>query len=200
VFFGEIPLMTDNGISSSMEPTRDRQPVCTFAGHLLREGQQYTYFLASHSISRLMVEFEYDTKNLFMSGLTASEILGTVFLRALGLMEKIDLDRMGSDSHLEDEIKRSSFSDAEILRSFTRRNAPPSKAGICTSNQGWAGWLALAQAVEDRAGEVIVKGSRKLTGATLRAEESQDQVGHHGPQEIEGHFLPMTVVNPKPVR
>jgi len=106
-----------------------------------------------------------------MSGLTAKrKFLGTVFLRALGLMEKIDLDRMGSDSHLEDEIKRSSFSDAEILRKFYTSERATVKGGHLhfEPSDGLVG-LHLAQAVEDRAARSSSKAPGSSPGATLRS-------------------------------
>ncbi|HWP43275.1 MAG TPA: DNA-directed RNA polymerase subunit beta, partial [Blastocatellia bacterium] len=118
VFFGEIPLMTDNGTFIINGTERvivsqlHRSPGIFF--------EKSPIFLAKVIPYRgSWVEFEYDTKNLLYVRIDRKrKFLGTVFLRALGLMDKIDLDRIGSDSQLEDEIKRSSFTDAEVLRMF----------------------------------------------------------------------------------
>src|SRR4029450_10704875 len=126
--------------------------------------------------------------------------LGTVFLRALGLMEKIDLDRMGSDSHLEDEIKRSSFSDAEILRKFYTSERATIKGGHLhfEPSDGLVG-LHLAESIEDKSGEVIAKGGSSAKKPSRRDIESLKKAKIKSvtidPQEIEGSFLADDVVN-----
>src|SRR5213595_270912 len=121
VFFGEIPLMTDNGtfIINGTERVIVSQ-LHRSPGVFFEKENNNTYFLAKVIPYRgSWVEFEYDTKNLLYVRIDRKrKFLGTVFLRALGLMEKVDIDRVGTDSHLEDEIKRASFTDAEVLRMF----------------------------------------------------------------------------------
>src|ERR1700752_222372 len=121
VFYGDIPLMTDNGtfIINGTERVIVSQ-LHRSPGVFFESANNRSYFLGKIIPYRgSWVEFEYDTKNILYVRIDRKrKFLGTVFLRALGLMEKIDLDRMGSDSHLEDEIKRSSFTDAEVLRMF----------------------------------------------------------------------------------
>ena len=162
VFFGEIPLMTDNGtfIINGTERVIVSQ-LHRSPGVFFEKANNNTYFLAKVIPYRgSWVEFEYDTKNLLYVRIDRKrKFLGTVFLRALGLMDKIDLDRIGSDSQLEDEIKRSSMSDAEVLRKFYssikatiengRLKVEPTEALI---------GLRLAENIEDKSGDVLVKG------------------------------------------
>jgi len=44
-----------------------------------------TYFSARSFLIEIVVEFEYDQKNVLYVALTASVNFGTIFLRALGL-------------------------------------------------------------------------------------------------------------------
>jgi len=54
VFFGDIPLMTANGTSSSTARARDRQPVTPFAGVFFETANNRTYFLARSFLPRLL--------------------------------------------------------------------------------------------------------------------------------------------------
>src|SRR5215210_2717879 len=162
VFFGEIPLMSNNGTfiingTERVIVSQLHRSPGVFFERVPKDG----YFLGKIIPYRgSWVEFEYDTKNLLYVRIDRKrKFYGSVFLRALGLMDKIDLDRMGSDSHLEDEIKRSSFSDAEILRMFYTSQKATIKDGrlYFEPNEGIVG-LHLAETVEDKSGEAIVRG------------------------------------------
>jgi DNA-directed RNA polymerase subunit beta len=203
VFFGEIPLMTDNGtfIINGTERVIVSQ-LHRSPGIFFERANNNTYFLAKVIPYRgSWVEFEYDTKNLLYVRIDRKrKFLGTVFLRALGLMDKIDLDRMGSDSQLEDEIKRSSFSDAEVLRMFyTSQRATISDGRLhFEPSEGIIG-LHLADNVEDKSGELIVRGgtnakklSRRDIDALRKAKVKSVIVD---PQELEGAFLTDDVIN-----
>src|SRR5918992_419287 len=152
VFFGEIPLMTDNGtfIINGTERVIVSQ-LHRSPGIFFEKANNNTYFLAKVIPYRgSWVEFEYDTKNLLYVRIDRKrKFLGTVFLRALGLMEKIDLDRIGSDSQLEDEIKRASFTDAEVIRMFYTSQKATIKGGLLhfEPNEGLVG-LRLAGSIE----------------------------------------------------
>ena len=203
VFFGEIPLMTDNGtfIINGTERVIVSQ-LHRSPGIFFEKANNNTYFLAKVIPYRgSWVEFEYDTKNLLYVRIDRKrKFLGTVFLRALGLMEKIDLDRIGSDSQLEDEIKRASFSDAEVLRMFYTSQRATIKGGLLhfEPNEGLTG-LRLAETVEDRSGEVIVKGGangKKLSRRDIDSlQKAKIKSVTIDPQEIEGAFLTDDVVN-----
>jgi DNA-directed RNA polymerase subunit beta len=203
VFFGEIPLMTDNGtfIINGTERVIVSQ-LHRSPGIFFERANNNTYFLAKVIPYRgSWVEFEYDTKNLLYVRIDRKrKFLGTVFLRALGLMDKIDLDRIGSDSQLEDEIKRASFSDAEVLRMFYSSQKAEIRDGRLhfEPNEGIIG-LHLAESVEDKSGETIVRGgsnakklSRRDIDALRKARVKSVTVD---PQEVEGAFLTDDVIN-----
>src|SRR2546426_1265858 len=203
VFFGEIPLMTDNGtfIINGTERVIVSQ-LHRSPGVFFEKENNNTYFLAKVIPYRgSWVEFEYDAKNLLYVRIDRKrKFLGTVFLRALGLMEKIDLDRVGTDSHLEDEIKRASFTDAEVLRMFYTIHKATFKDGKLhfEPTEGLIG-LHLAETVEDRSGETIVRGgshAKKLTKRDIEAlRKAKIKSVMIDPQEIEGAFLADDVVN-----
>ncbi|HWN97996.1 MAG TPA: DNA-directed RNA polymerase subunit beta [Blastocatellia bacterium] len=203
VFFGEIPLMTDNGtfIINGTERVIVSQ-LHRSPGIFFERANNNTYFLAKVIPYRgSWVEFEYDAKNLLYVRIDRKrKFLGTVFLRALGLMDKIDIERVGTDSHLEDEIKRSSFTDAEVLRMFYTSHRGTIKNGKLHFEpaEGLIG-LHLAETAEDRSGEVIVKGgpsAKKLSRRdidSLRKAKIKSVV--IDPNDIEGAFLTDDVVN-----
>jgi DNA-directed RNA polymerase subunit beta len=203
VFFGEIPLMTDNGtfIINGTERVIVSQ-LHRSPGIFFERANNNTYFLAKVIPYRgSWVEFEYDTKNLLYVRIDRKrKFLGTVFLRALGLMDKIDLDRMGSDSHLEDEIKRSSFSDAEVLRMFYTSQRATIVDGRLhfEPNEGIVG-LHLAENVEDKSGELIVRGGTNAKKLSRRDIDSLRKAKVKSvivdPQELEGAFLTDDVIN-----
>ena len=203
VFFGEIPLMTDNGtfIINGTERVIVSQ-LHRSPGVFFEKENNNTYFLAKVIPYRgSWVEFEYDTKNLLYVRIDRKrKFLGTVFLRALGLMEKIDIDRMGTDSHLEDEIKRASFTDAEVLRMFYTIHKATFKDGKLhfEPTEGLIG-LHLAETVEDKSGETVVRGgahAKKLTKRDIEAlRKAKIKTVTVDPQEIEGAFLADDVVN-----
>src|SRR5258705_7420139 len=110
VFFGEIPLMTDNGtfIINGTERVIVSQ-LHRSPGVFYEKANNNTYFLAKVIPYRgSWVEFEYDAKNLLYVRIDRKrKFLATVFLRALGLVEKLDFDQIATDSQLEDAIKKS---------------------------------------------------------------------------------------------
>ncbi len=203
VFFGELPLMTENGtfIINGTERVIVSQ-LHRSPGVFFEKANNNTYFLAKVIPYRgSWVEFEYDTKNLLYVRIDRKrKFYGTVFLRALGLVDKIDLERIGTDSQLEDEIKRASYTDAEILRTFYTSLKAEVKAGLLEFeiNSALLG-LKLAETVEDRSGEVLVKGgpngkklSRRDIDNLIKAKIKSVTVD---PQEIEGAWLIDDVVD-----
>ncbi len=120
VFFGEIPLMTDNGTFIINGTERvivsqlHRSPGVFF--------EKSPVFLAKVIPYRgSWVEFEYDQKNLLYVRIDRKrKFLASIFLRALGLWlnPQFDSKGFGSDSQLEEAVKNASFSDEDILRAF----------------------------------------------------------------------------------
>jgi DNA-directed RNA polymerase subunit beta len=120
VFFGEIPLMTDNGTFVINGTERvivsqlHRSPGVFF--------EKAPVFLAKVIPYRgSWVEFEYDQKNLLYVRIDRKrKFLASIFLRALGLFLNPDFDPrgFGADSQLEEFVKNASFSNEDMLRQF----------------------------------------------------------------------------------
>src|SRR5216683_804764 len=96
VFFGEIPLMTDNGtfIINGTERVIVSQ-LHRSPGVFFETANQRTYFLGKIIPYRgSWVEFEYDTKNILYVRIDRKrKFLGSIFLRALGVKSNEDILR-----------------------------------------------------------------------------------------------------------
>jgi DNA-directed RNA polymerase subunit beta len=96
VYFGEIPLMTENGtfIVNGTERVIVSQ-LHRSPGVFFETNPQKTYFLGKIIPYRgSWVEFEYDTKNILYVRIDRKrKFLGTIFLRALGLKTSADIIR-----------------------------------------------------------------------------------------------------------
>src|SRR5947207_733524 len=119
VFFGEIPLMTDNGTFIINGTERvivsqlHRSPGVFFKG----DRDEYLAKIIPYRGS--WVEFEYDQKGLLHARLGKRKIIATVFLRALGLWHNPQIDmRTVSDNILEEVVKNAEYSNADILKLF----------------------------------------------------------------------------------
>jgi len=119
VFFGEIPLMTDNGTFIINGTERvivsqlHRSPGVFFKG----DRDEYLAKIIPYRGS--WVEFEYDQKGLLHARLGKRKILATIFLRALGLWLSPQIDmKTVSDNILEEVVKNAEYSNADILRLF----------------------------------------------------------------------------------
>ncbi|MFN2533169.1 MAG: DNA-directed RNA polymerase subunit beta, partial [Pyrinomonadaceae bacterium] len=116
VFFGEIPLMTDNGtfIINGTERVIVSQ-LHRSPGVFFKRGQIYVAKIIPYRGS--WVEFEYDQKNLLYVRVGKRKFLASIFLRALGLWfnQKTDLKSFRTDSQLEDAVKNASFTDDDML-------------------------------------------------------------------------------------
>ena len=200
VFFGEIPLMTENGtfIINGTERVIVSQ-LHRSPGVFFEKAPVYLAKIIPYRGS--WVEFEYDQKNLLYVRIDRKrKFLGTVFLRALGLMETLDLDSIGTDSHLEDAIKHAGYSDAQIIRMFYTSQTIEVKAGRLYLPVG-PGILGLkpAETIEDRNGEIIIRGgssARKLTRKDIDSlQKARIRSVVIDPHDIEGAFLTDDVVS-----
>jgi len=119
VFFGEIPLMTDNGtfIINGTERVIVSQ-LHRSPGVFFKRGQLFVAKIIPYRGS--WVEFEYDQKNLLYVRVGKRKFLATIFLRALGawLRSPFHSKSFGSDSLLEDAVKNASFTDEDLIRKF----------------------------------------------------------------------------------
>jgi DNA-directed RNA polymerase subunit beta len=119
VFFGEIPLMTDNGtfIINGTERVIVSQ-LHRSPGVFFKRGAIYIAKIIPYRGS--WVEFEYDQKNLLYVRVGKRKFLASIFLRALGVWLHSDFNSksFGSDGQLEEAVKGASFRDEDLLRAF----------------------------------------------------------------------------------
>ena len=178
VYFGEIPLMTDNGTFFINGTERvivsqlHRSPGAFF------HSEDKSAFVAQIIPYRgSWVEFEYDAKNLLYVRIDRKrKFLGTVFLRALGL-------------HGPDDIIRAFYTVDRIVTTG--------------STLAWAvsdtlvGRRAAAD-VEGPGGEVLVRKQRKLTRTGI---EALNRAGIASvelvPDELTGAFAVADIVDPE---
>src|SRR5215216_1524814 len=119
VFFGEIPLMTDNGtfIINGTERVIVSQ-LHRSPGVFFKRGAIYVAKIIPYRGS--WVEFEYDQKNLLYVRVGKRKFLASIFLRALGLWfnrpEAATKPLPRSDAQLEDGVKNASFTDEDMIR------------------------------------------------------------------------------------
>jgi len=174
VYFGDIPLMTDNGTFIINGTERvivsqlHRSPGVFF--------EKAPVFLAKIIPYRgSWVEFEYDAKNLLYVRIDRKrKFLASIFLRALGLRLKVDTDRITTDSELEEEIKRVTFSDGEIIRTFYSTDRIRIENGrlLWQTSPTLIGMKLTHDVVEPKTEEVLLKGGaagKKLTKAAYDA-------------------------------
>src|SRR3954470_15846027 len=119
VFFGEIPLMTDNGtfIINGTERVIVSQ-LHRSPGVFFKRGALYVAKVIPYRGS--WVEFEYDQKNLLYVRVGKRKFLATIFLRALGawLQSNFNSKSFGSDNLLEDAVKNATYTDEDLIRKF----------------------------------------------------------------------------------
>src|SRR5947209_226796 len=155
VFFGDIPLMTQNGtfIVNGTERVIVSQ-LHRSPGVFFETASNRTYFLGKIIPYRgSWVEFEYDQKNtLYVRIDRKRKFLGTIFLRALGLR-----------------------SDEDILRTFytTDRIVVRDKKLYWTLEPGIERptnllGIKLTHAIKDKSGNEVAHSGRKVTNAVLK--------------------------------
>src|SRR5213595_488448 len=119
VFFGEIPLMTDNGtfIINGTERVIVSQ-LHRSPGVFFERAPVYLAKVIPYRGS--WVEFEYDQKNLLYVRVGKRKFLASIFLRALGIWLKSNFNSksFGSDGQLEEAVKSASFTDEDLVRAF----------------------------------------------------------------------------------
>ena len=149
VFFGEIPLMTDNGtfIINGTERVIVSQ-LHRSPGVFFERVPAQGYFLGKIIPYRgSWVEFEYDNKNLLYVRIDRKrKFYGSVFLRALGLK-----------------------TDADILRAFYRisKITFKDKKLYWNVDEGLTG-LKLSHAISTKGGETVVAQGKKITPSLFK--------------------------------
>ena len=177
VFFGEIPLMTDNGtfIINGTERVIVSQ-LHRSPGVFFERVQAQGYFLGKIIPYRgSWVEFEYDNKNLLYVRIDRKrKFYGTVFLRALGLK-----------------------TDSEIVRAFYKLSTISLKDGkmLWKISDSLIG-MKLSHVINNASGEQVVAQGRKITNSVYR--EIQKQKIEHvevASNDLEGAFVASDVID-----
>ncbi|MFB3779116.1 MAG: DNA-directed RNA polymerase subunit beta, partial [Bryobacteraceae bacterium] len=177
VFFGEIPLMTENGtfIINGTERVIVSQ-LHRSPGVFFERIPAQGYFLGKIIPYRgSWVEFEYDTKNLLYVRIDRKrKFYGTVFLRALGLK-----------------------SDEQVLRTFYKTDKISIKdKKLLWSLSGHQHISRLSHPITSRSGEQVLPAGKKLTGTVLKElqkakiEQVEVSLG-----DLEGAFVVADVVD-----
>jgi DNA-directed RNA polymerase subunit beta len=177
VYFGDLPLMTDNGtfIINGTERVIVSQ-LHRSPGVFFEKLENNTSFLAKVIPYRgSWVEFEYDTKNLLYVRIDRKrKFLATIFLRALGLK-----------------------SDEEILRAFYSVDKIRVRGGqLYWQVSPHIVGLRLSGEVADKHGEVIVKAGKKITNAAYEAiQKAKIQEIEVKVSDLTGAYILQDVVN-----
>ncbi len=179
VYFGEIPLMTDNGtfIINGTERVIVSQ-LHRSPGVFFESNQAKTYFLGKIIPYRgSWVEFEFDTKNILYVRIDRKrKFLATIFLRALGLK-----------------------SSAEIIKTFyqVERIALRDRKLYWEVSEGLVGCKISKTIEHPRSHEVVLHAGKKITPAILKelqkARINQVEIAAH---DVEGTYCASDVVDP----
>src|SRR5579871_5381868 len=177
VFFGEIPLMTENGtfIINGTERVIVSQ-LHRSPGVFFERVATQGYFLGKIIPYRgSWVEFEYDNKNLLYVRIDRKrKFYGTVFLRALGYK-----------------------TDEQILRAFYRvtKITLKDKKLLWAVDESLTG-LKLSHAIATKAGETIVGQGKKITSSLLKeVQKAKIQQVEVAVNDLEGAYVVADVVD-----
>ena len=177
VFYGEIPLMTENGtfIINGTERVIVSQ-LHRSPGVFFERVPAQGYFLGKIIPYRgSWVEFEYDLKNLLYVRIDRKrKFYGSVFLRALGLK-----------------------TDEQILRAFYKvtKISPRESKLFWNVDESLAG-MKLSHAINNAAGETVVGQGKKVTSSLMKEilKHKIEQV-EVAPNDLEGAFMASDVVD-----
>jgi len=184
VFFGEIPLMTDNGtfIINGTERVIVSQ-LHRSPGVFFERVPAQGYFLGKIIPYRgSWVEFEYDNKNLLYVRIDRKrKFYGSVFLRALGFKSDEQILRAFYT------VDRISIKDNKLYWNLYNKD------GQLTN--GLTG-LKLSHAITAKGGETIVGQGKKITPTLLKAiQQSKIQQVEIAPNDLEGASIAADVVD-----
>src|SRR5471030_1877209 len=177
VFFGEIPLMTDNGtfIINGTERVIVSQ-LHRSPGVFFEKQQLQGYYLGKIIPYRgSWVEFEYDNKNLLYVRIDRKrKFYGSVFLRALGYK-----------------------TDEQILRAFYRvsKIAIKDKKLFWNVDEGLTG-LKLSYAITTKSGETVVGQGKKITSSLFKEiQKAKILQAEVAANDLEGAYVVADVVD-----
>jgi len=183
VFFGEIPLMTDNGtfIINGTERVIVSQ-LHRSPGVFFERVPAQGYFLGKIIPYRgSWVEFEYDNKNILYVRIDRKrKFYGSVFLRALGLKTDEQILRAFYN------IDRISIKDNKLFWNLYHADG-----SITTGLTG----LKLSHAITAK-GETVVPQGRKVTSSLMKEiQKAKIQQVEVAPNDLEGAFVAADVVD-----
>src|ERR1700683_3113415 len=177
VFFGEIPLMTDNGtfIINGTERVIVSQ-LHRSPGVFFEKQQGIGYYLGKIIPYRgSWVEFEYDLKNILYVRIDRKrKFYGSVFLRALGYK-----------------------TDEQILRAFYRvsKISIKEKKLFWTVDEGLTG-LKLSYAINGKGGETVVGQGKKITPSLFKEiQKAKIERVEVAVNDLEGAYVVADVVD-----
>jgi len=184
VFFGDVPLMTQNGtfIINGTERVIVSQ-LHRSPGVFFETAANRTYFLGKIIPYRgSWVEFEYDQKNILYVRIDRKrKFLGTIFLRALGLRSDEDILKTFYT------VDRIALRKDKLMWQVEQGDKPTNLVG-----------LKLAHRIATKSGEEIAHSGRKVTHAILKeiqkAKISEIEVEM---ADLEGAFAAADVVDTK---
>ncbi len=184
VFFGEIPLMTENGtfIINGTERVIVSQ-LHRSPGVFFERVPAQGYFLGKIIPYRgSWVEFEYDVKNLLYVRIDRKrKFYGSVFLRALGLKTDEQILRTFY------RVSKIEFKDGKLYW-----NALDADGKLDKNLEG----LKLSYAILNKAGDTIVAQGKKITPSLKREiEKHKTAVVEVAANDLEGAFIAADVVD-----
>jgi DNA-directed RNA polymerase subunit beta len=202
VFFGEIPLMTDNGtfIINGTERVIVSQ-LHRSPGVFFKRGQLFVAKIIPYRGS--WVEFEYDQKNLLYVRVGKRKFLATIFLRALGvwLSDAFKHKAFGSDSQLEDAVKNAAYTDEDMIRKFyvvDEVRVEDGKLMVQVPDTGKTNLVGMKVdfEVKGRGPDPIVRKGKEVTRTSLeglrKANIGEIEID---PNQFEGAYAAADVVN-----
>jgi DNA-directed RNA polymerase subunit beta len=192
VFFGEIPLMTNNGtfIINGTERVIVSQ-LHRSPGVFFERVAAQGYFLGKIIPYRgSWVEFEYDSKNLLYVRIDRKrKFYGTVFLRALGLKSDSDILRAFY------QVREIQIKNNKLLWTLAERPAEKEKDKSQKLPTDPLIGMKLSYAVT-KSGETVVPQGRKITNSVYR-EMMKAKVTHVevAPNDLEGAYVAADVID-----
>src|SRR6188508_3639995 len=172
VFFGEIPLMTDNGTFIINGTERVIVSQLHRSPGVFFKGDRDDYLAKIIPYRGSWVDFEYDQKGILHARLGKRKIIATIFLRALGLWLSPQIDmKTVSDNILEEVVKNAEYPDSSILKLFyvtDEVSVEKNKLFVKVKPQGethLAGMRA-DEDIKDKKEDIVRKG-KKITKAAI---------------------------------
>ena len=201
VFFGEIPLMTDNGTFIINGTERvivsqlHRSPGVFFKG----DRDEYLAKIIPYRGS--WVEFEYDQKGILHARLGKRKILATIFLRALGLWLSPQIDmKTVSDNILEEVVKNAEYSNADILKLFYTVDEARVEKGklylkVKTEGDSNLAGMRAEEDIKDKKEEVTRIGKKVTKSAIHELRKLGREKVEVSPNDFEGAYALSDVIN-----